>query len=284
MYCKKCGALNDEDSMFCKHCGFPISEQDLDYKDLKELQKKQEKNEKKDSKDKNKSKNKTKTKTKNKVEKEKSRKNNDQKSEKGMTFGQKILMFILFVMVFSLIGVLTLGGYHYYKSRNIEVPNLIGMTYEEAELALAKKDLKIQKVEQITEDENENNIVLNQNKTPGTKVRKNKTIKVTIGKYQKTYILENLTGMNIDNAISILESNNIKYEIKYKETEDYENNTIISQSPDTGEKLTEEDKVTLTVAKNTNQNKETEENTKTDQSTEEEINNSETNEQEQNIE
>ena len=90
--------------------------------------------------------------------------------------------------------------------------------------------------------------------------------------------------MNIDNAISILESNNIKYEIKYKETEDYENNTIISQSPDSGKKLTEEDKVTLTVAKKTNQNKETEENTKTDQSTEEETNNSETNEQEQNSE
>ena len=53
MYCKKCGALNDDDSMFCKHCGFPISEQDLDYEDLKELQKKQEENEKKDSKDKN---------------------------------------------------------------------------------------------------------------------------------------------------------------------------------------------------------------------------------------
>ncbi|MGN0992355.1 MAG: PASTA domain-containing protein [Bacilli bacterium] len=291
MYCKNCGALNDEDSMFCKHCGFPISEQDLDYKDLKELQKKQEENEKtKGNKDKNKSKNKTKTKTKNKiknktknkVKKEKPRKNNSQKSEKGMTFGQKILMFILFVMVFSLIGVLALGGYHYYKSRNIEVPNLIGMTYEEAELILAKKDLKIQKVEQITEDETENNIVLKQNQTPGKKVRKNKTIKVIVGKYQKTYILENLTGMNIDNAISILESNNIKYEIKYKETEDYENSTIISQSPDYGKKLTEEDKVTLTVAKNTNQNKETEENTKIEQSNEEETNNSETNEQDQN--
>ncbi|MGM9878825.1 MAG: PASTA domain-containing protein [Bacilli bacterium] len=283
MHCKKCGALNDEDSLFCKHCGFPISE-DLDYQNLTQYQNKQEdeKSQKEKIKGKNKTKTKTKNKTKNKVKnktkKEKPRKSNNQKSEKGMTFGQKVLMFILFIMVFSLIGVLSFGGYHYYKSRNIEVPNLINMTYEEAELTLAKKDLKIKKVNQITENENENNIVLKQNKTPGKKVRKSATIKVTVGEYQKTYIMEDFTGMNIDTVINTLESNNIKYEIKYKEDNDYENYTIISQTPNAGKKLTEDDEVTLIVAKNTTQNPTTEENNETEQSSEKETNNSSTEE------
>lgn len=288
MYCKKCGTINDKDSMFCKHCGFPISEQDLTYKELQELKAGQEteeenkkdksKKEKNQSKNKNRTKHKTKTKTKNKTKKEKPRKNNNQKTEKGMTFGQKVLMFILFIMVISLTGILAFGGYHYYKSRNIEVPNLTNMTYEEAELILAKKDLKIKKVEQITERATEDNIVLSQNKPKGTKVRKNTVIKVKVGKYQKIYILEDLTGMNVDEAISILESNNIKYEIKYKETDDYKNYTIISQKPNSGKKITEKDKVVLIVSKNTNQNIEQDESVTKD-NTQNQSKNQETEEQ-----
>ena len=124
------------------------------------------------------------------------------------------------------------------------------MTYEQAELTLAKKDLKIKKVEQTTENEFQDNIVLKQNKTPGKKVRKNTTIKVYIGKYQKTYQLEDYTGKNINEVMSILDSNNIKYKIEYKETNDYDNYTVISQSPKEGKTITNKDTITITVAKN----------------------------------
>ena len=50
--------------------------------------------------------------------------------------------------------------------------------------------------------------------------------------------------------MSILDNNNIKYEIKYKETNDYENYIVISQTPSKNTKLKDKEVIVLTVAKN----------------------------------
>lgn len=248
MYCNHCGKINDEDALYCKECGFKL---------IKENQiKKEQKNKDKTQKVKTKTKHKTikKTKYKTKDKKQKNKTNKNQEIKKGMTPTQKILMFILFIMVFSLTGIVSIGGYIYYKQNQTKVPNLINMTYEQAELILAKKDLNIKKIETETQDQTKDNQVLKQNKTPGTKIRKNKTIKVYIGKYTKTYITEDYTGKNINEVMSILDNNNIKYEIKYKETNNYKNYIVISQTPSKNTKLKDKEIIILTVAKNKESN------------------------------
>ena len=246
MYCNHCGKLNDKDALYCKECGFKLLKEDQ----INQEQKHKDKTQKVKTKTKQKTINKTKYKTKDKKQKNKTTKNKNKEIKKGMTPTQKLLMFILFIMVFSLTGIIFLGGYIYHKQDQIKVPNLINMTYEQSELILAKKDLNIKKIETETQDQTKDNIVLKQNKKPGTKTRKNKTIKVYIGKYTKTYITEDYTGKNINEVMSILDNNNIKYEIKYKETNDYENYIVISQSPKEGKTITNKDTITITVAKN----------------------------------
>ena len=280
MDCPKCGAVNEEDAIFCKHCGFPIEEnKELIGKEEPKTKKNNEKDKPK-AKTKHKNKNKTKHKNKTKVKKEKPQKIYNQKSEKGMTFGQKFLMFILFLMVFSLIGILLAGGYYYYKSLDIEVPNVVNMTYEEAAITLVQKDLKISKVEEVVDNKEQDGIVIDQNKKPGKKVRENTTVKVTVGVYEKTYTLEDFEGQDVSIAISTLESNDVKYEITYTDTTDYENNVVISQSPKAGEIIKEDDKVTLEVARNTSSN-DTEESdpTEDNQPTNQNPNNNEENNQ-----
>lgn len=283
MYCPKCGALNEEDAIFCKHCGFLLKENDLTDEDKKSENDKNDKDSKKDkkkNKTKHKNNNKTKHKNKTKVKKEKPSKSRNPKSEKGMTFGQKLLMFILFLLVFTLIGGLLIGGYYYYKSLQIEVPDLINMTYEEAAITLVQKDLKISKVEEVVDNPEQDGIVIDQNKKPGKKVRENTTVKVTVGVYEKTYTLEDFEGQDASIAISTLESNDVKYEITYTDTTDYENNVVISQSPKAGEIIKEDDKVTLEVARNTSSN-DTEESdpTEDNQPTNQNPNNNEENNQ-----
>ena len=67
---------------------------------------------------------------------------------------------------------------YYQKNYNIEVPNLIGETYEGARYKLAKKDLRIEKKEKKVDSEDENGIVIKQSKNEGTRVKKNTKIKV----------------------------------------------------------------------------------------------------------
>lgn len=246
MYCNHCGKLNDKDASYCKECGFKLIKENQ----INQEQKQKDKTQKVKTKTKHKTINKTKYKTKDKKQKNKTTKNKNQEIKKGMTPTQKLLMFILFIMVFSLTGIIFLGGYIYHKQDQTTVPNLINMTYEQAELILAKKDLNIKKIETETQDQTKDNIVLKQNKKPGTKTRKNKTIKVYIGKYTKTYITEDYTGKNINEVMNILDNNNIKYEIKYKETNDYENYIVISQTPNKNTKLKDKEVIVLTVAKN----------------------------------
>ena len=71
-------------------------------------------------------------------------------------------MFLLFIIIFILIIILGLFGYKYYQENyNIEVPNLIGMSYIEAEVVLAKKDLNVTKKEIKIKDEEKDQLIMN---------------------------------------------------------------------------------------------------------------------------
>lgn len=231
MYCKKCGIYNDEDSVYCKKCGIVINE------DLEE------------KKEKNKSAKKEKVKSKTKVKRNKSKKpkrakqkNVNKKTynnkEKGMTFIQKIFMFILFVLVLGLIGALSYVGYQYYTNKDkVEVPNLIGLNYEQAKNRLAEENLEIEKKTIKTENQEENLLVIKQNKKAGKTVVKGTKIKVTIAIYEEIYIVEDFSGMSIDTVKSKLENANINYIIEEEYSNTYTAGFVISQNIKAGSKI-----------------------------------------------
>lgn len=236
MYCKNCGILNDEDAMFCKSCGIP----------LKEEQQKKEKKEKK-SKPKTKVKKQVKKVTKVKYKKPKKQKNKNKKS----SFFKNLLLFILIVLIIVMFGVIAVMGYYMWNENNIEVPDVTGTTYEQAVNTLLEKNLTAVQKTEIVDDKIKVGIVLKQTPKAKTKVGKNRKIKLTVGVLDEKITLQNLEKMNIDNAIVILKSLNLKYTIKEHETTTYNNDEIISQYPKAGTKVKKNQIIKLTVAKNT---------------------------------
>lgn len=233
MKCKYCSTINDEDAIFCKKCGQSLNDEDKDNK-----------------KNNNKQKNKTKTKVKKKVKKVKvkQKNNKNKKSDKKMSFGQKLLLLIMTLIIIILLGACALGGYYYYNQElNIEVPNVEGLSYKDAELKLVKSNLSAIKVEKEVDDISENDIVIKQNKKQGAKVSKNTKIKLTVGVLKK-YTMPNFIGKTLDEAKNELNHNNIKYKIEYKESEK-ESNIILEQSPYRKTKIDYNEIVTLIVSK-----------------------------------
>ena len=233
MYCPKCGIENDEDSLFCKRCGFPLDEDPNNYNGINNASAKQKRG-----------KTKTKYKTKTKV---KYKKNND-KQKGNMSFFQSFMMFFFILLSICALAIAAFLGYYIYQNSNISVPDVTGYTYNEAAQILKDDKLQAQKIEKITDNENEVGIVISQNKKEGSKVMENTVIKLTVGILDTKVTVPDVENLTLDEALTKLNKNNVKYEIKY-EISDKEENIILKQSIKPNKKIENTETVIITVSK-----------------------------------
>ena len=190
-FCDYCNEANSEDSMYCKKCGRPL------YEEIEE-QKKQEKVKKEKTK---KTKKVKKTKPKKKVIHE--TKVIDQREKGRMSFFQKFMMFFLFLLCMVSIGAVAVLGYHIYQTENITVPDVTGLTYEEAEIRLQDVGLNATRIEVVTEDESEVGIVLKQKKRGGAKASENAMIELSVGVLDTTVEVPDVEGKTLEEAKQI---------------------------------------------------------------------------------
>lgn len=261
--CPNCKTENDDDAKFCKNCGYYFLEENSNNQD----------NNKKEHKKKDKVKHKTKTKNKTKVKKEKAKtpKNKQYNDKPKSSIFTKILLLFFILLSIGLLVIASILGYHYYEENNIDVPNVIGYSYEEATVILDTANLSYEMKEVETTNQDEVGIVIKQSKKAGSKTHENAIITLTVGILDNHVTIPNVTGMSIEEATSTLNKNNISYRIEYEETTDEENNTVIKQSIKAGKKIENTEIITITVARNTNSsdtdnNEETDDNNEADES------------------
>lgn len=237
-YCPKCGIENDEDSLFCKKCGFPLDEEPENYNQKEDKKVKQKRGKTKTKK--SKIKNKTKVKYKDQ--------GNDKQRGK-MSFFQSFMMFFFILLSICALGAAGFLGYYIYQNSNIVVPDVEGYTYEQAERVLGESNLQAEKVEKTVTDEDEVGVVIEQNKKSGSKVMENTVIRLTVGVLDTRVTVPDVEGLTLDEALDLLNENNVKYEIVY-ETSDKENNIVLDQSIRANKKIENTETVTITVSRN----------------------------------
>ena len=135
--------------------------------------------------------------------------------------------------------------------------------------------------EQETTNQDEVGIVIKQSKKAGSKTHENAVITLTVGVLDNHVTVPDVIGMTLEEATNILNKNNISYRIKYEDTTDEEDNTVIKQSIKANKKIENTEIVTITVARNTNNNSDTNNN---ETSNEEIEDNTSTDEENQNQE
>ena len=264
--CPNCKTENENDAKLCKNCGYYFLEEENNKQD----------NNKKERKKKDKVKHKTKTKNKTKIKKEKIKapKNKQTNDKPKSSIFTKIPLVFFILLSISLLVIASILGYHYYEENNIEVPNVIGYSYEEATAILDTANLSYEMKEVETTNQDEVGIVIKQSKKGGSKTHENAIITLTVGVLDNHVTVPDVIGMSIEEATSTLNENNISYRIEYEETTDEEDNTVINQSIRAGKKIENTEIITITVARNTNNN-----DTNNDETNNEELeNNTSTNE------
>ena len=246
-----CKTENDDDAKFCKNCGYYFLEENN-----------KQDNNKRESKKKDKVKYKTKTKNKTKIKKEKAKtpKNKQTSDKQKSSIFTKILLLFFILLSIGILVITSILGYHYYEENNIEVPNAIGYSYEEATRVLDTANLSYEMKEVETTNQEEIGIVIRQSKKGGSKTHEIAVITLTVGVLDNHVTVPNVIGMTLEEATSTLNKNSISYRIEYEETSDEENNTVIKQSIRAGKKIENTEIITITVARNTNNNSDTDNN------------------------
>lgn len=236
--CPNCHQLNEEWSHYCNRCGYDLVNNktyDLNNninKETKEIIKTKVKKVKEKPK-------------KEKREKEKKNKNNNEVViVKQMSFLQKFLVFILFLICLAFASLSGFLAYHIYTTELATVPSVVGLSEEEATKKLEDIGFKVSVKEEITDDYG---YVLNQSIEGGELVFKYKKINITVGVKDDKFIMPDLVGLHLESAENFLKEQNIKYEIEY--VEDETENIVLKQSVKANKEITNYTIVKLTVSK-----------------------------------
>ena len=172
------------------------------------------------------------------------------KPKKSMNKKQKTIMFscigvaalILILLILHFTGVMGKG--------DIEVPDLKGMTYSEAEKLLEEKGLNIKEGDKVPSDEIKKGRIVTQDPTEGTMVKKGRTITVDISQGRKEGVIPNLIGMEYPGNIkSILEDHGYELGRVTEKESDSPEGVVISQTPKAGTDKKEGTTVDIVISK-----------------------------------
>ena len=131
----------------------------------------------------------------------------------------------------------------------IEVPELVGLTVEEAAAALKSKNLKIGRVSEKYNYTLEAGRIIDGNPPSGSPVRKDSSVDLIISKGPEQIELTNFEGKTSDQAQSELTSAGLIVNSNYEYSETVPIGTVISQTPSDVSTVGKGEKIELVISK-----------------------------------
>lgn len=133
----------------------------------------------------------------------------------------------------------------------VEVPDVVGLTLEDAQKKLADVNLSSQVLRKEHHLEIPENRVISQDREPGSEVRDTVVIGLVVSLGPSKAVMPDLTGKPVDEAMSLLKELGLKDEQINEETVESEKEpgTVLQQSPAAAEEIIpEQARVTLVVS------------------------------------
>ena len=194
--------------------------------------------------------------------------NVEPEEDTGMSRISKILAIVVAGIIGIAIVIMLLKGVGLFKAKPgkdtpkvedaekdlVKVPDVLGMTKEEAIAALNKHSLGYKTpFETAFSDAYKEGEICAQEYKPGSKIKKNTRVMLTISKgvQIETFALMDVTGLTEEAAREALKSQGIKERhitVKNAESDTVQKGSVISQTPSANTDVTKDDSVTLVVS------------------------------------
>lgn len=156
-------------------------------------------------------------------------------------------IILLFVIAFGITYyVMTVG-----RLKDVQIPNLVGLSVEEAKAKLAESNLVYELMQEEYDAEVPLGYIISQEPAfvENYKIKEKNVIKVVVSKGQKTVIVPKVVGEEKNKAIEILEALEIKVEVKEEYSQKLQAGYVISQDIAENTKIKAGETVTITVSK-----------------------------------
>lgn len=169
-----------------------------------------------------------------------------------------VIVIIVFIVIFAVgkaAGVFKFGpsfNLSSSKEETVKVPEVLGMTEEEAKAALNAEGLGYKVVAREESDSYEEGLVCDQSPEAGEKVEKNTTIEVVIssGLVGTELLVPDVSGMGEDEAQKALENEGFeKISSEYEYSDTVAEGDVITTTPAANSKATKETKIVMKVSK-----------------------------------
>ncbi|WP_059104665.1 Stk1 family PASTA domain-containing Ser/Thr kinase [Shouchella shacheensis] len=158
---------------------------------------------------------------------------------------------IILITLFLLVG----GGvlaftvlFEWLAVDDVDVPDVVGSEYAEAEEMLAAEGLSVVRVDEANENV-ESGHVISQDPSANRSVKEGTEVTLYVSEVEEEIEMDDYSGLDINQAETILEEQGMTVNRSARGTNEYEVNTVIDQYPEAGENVVPtETSVTLTYA------------------------------------
>ena len=171
--------------------------------------------------------------------KKKSKNKSNNKKKKGLIIG------IVAALVVAITSMFALGV---FDKKDIEVPDFIGMTIEEAETEAKKVGLKVEIDEYRYNEEYEQDQIIGQDPIEGTMVAEDEVIHVDVSKGAETGEAPNLIGKSTEEATRLIEEYGFRVGNIVEKEGSEKKGTVISQDPSPGSNVSQGGTINLVVS------------------------------------
>lgn len=132
--------------------------------------------------------------------------------------------------------------------KDIEVPNFLGMTIEEAKEAAEEKGIKVEVDEYRYSEEYEQDQIIGQDPEEGTMVAEGEVVHVDISKGQETGVTPDLIGKSTEEAKRLIEEYGFSVGSIVEKEGTEEKGTVLEQDPSPGIEYTQGGTINLVVS------------------------------------
>ncbi len=175
------------------------------------------------------------------------KKNNNNKNKTIIIIGAIAIAVLLIGGIAFGYKSLTGGNSSISSSKTVPVPDITGMTVENATKELKKVGLKIKVVETIESDKEENTIV-EMNPVADTEAKKGDTIEVKISGGLSKVIVPDLRDYDVNYIKDLLKQKGLDWNINYQYSENIKSGYLISQYPERDSEVVKGSVIELTIS------------------------------------